>query len=421
MRGIISLPGDKSISHRAIILSALSAGKTIIRNIALSGDILATVSAFRKLGIKIRLDQASCRAQVSGKGLFGLKRPPAPIYIAESGTTFRLLLGLLAGQDFKAELRAGKALARRPMLRVIKPLRSMGARISGGSPPITIQGSRLTGITYKLPVASAQVKGALLLAGLFAAGLTRLSEPIKTRDHTERMLGLFKAGIKIKGNTIILAGGKELASPGSLYIPADISSAAFFMVAASILPQSKILIRNVGLNPGRSGVISALKKMGGAIKISRPKLHYRGNEPMGDIQVSSSALRGIRIGKRRIPALIDELPILMVAACFAKGVSVFENAGELRVKETDRIRSMVTNLKKLGADIKVACSGGREDIIIKGGKALRGAQVRSFGDHRTAMSMVIAGLAAQGRTRVDDLSCINKSFPNFLKVLNSMK
>ncbi|MDD5568115.1 MAG: 3-phosphoshikimate 1-carboxyvinyltransferase, partial [Candidatus Omnitrophica bacterium] len=240
----------------------------------------------------------------------------------------------------------------------------------------------------------------------------------KTRDHTERMLKLFRANVKIKGSAIIIKGGQDLASPGVLYIPSDISSAAFFMVAASIIPDSEIRIKNVSLNPGRRGVISALKSMGAKIAVQESS--YPGNEPMGDIQVKSSALCGIRIRRDEVPSLIDELPILMVAASLAKGVSVFEGVGELRVKETDRVKSMVTNLAKMGADIKVVKTGNRENIIIKGVSRLYGTKVKSFGDHRTAMSMAIAGLAASGSTTIDDVSCINKSFPGFLKTLNSL-
>jgi len=426
LKGKVFLPGDKSIAHRAIILSALTKGQITVKNISLSEDCLATIGVFKKLGIKIKLNRASCQATVFGRGLLGLNKPKGVLYIKGSGTTFRLMLGVLTGQEFETKLNAGKSLSHRPMLRVIKPLRLMGALISSKKinkeeyPPITIRGANLTGITYRLPVASAQVKSALLLAGLNARGETKIIEPLKTRDHTERMLKLFKANLKIRNNAITIKGGRELSSPRVLYIPADISSAAFFMVGANIIPDSKILIKNVSLNPSRMGVIKALNRMGAQVKIQRSKLGNRGNEPMGDVLAGSSPLRGIRIRKNEIPSLIDELPILMVAACFAKGVSVFENTGELRVKETDRIKSMLVNLTKMGAKIKVVKSNGRENIIIKGVKELTGAKVKSFGDHRTAMSMLIAGLAARGETSIDDISCIAKSFPDFLKTLNSI-
>jgi 3-phosphoshikimate 1-carboxyvinyltransferase len=424
LKGKVSLPGDKSISHRAIILSALAKSRTTVRNIPLNEDCLATIKLFRKLGIKIILNQASCQIKVFGRGLFGLRKPRSAIRVEESGTTFRLLLGVLAGQSFVTKLSAGNYLSRRPMLRVIKPLRSMGARIGSKAikgeeyPPLNIAGQNLSGVTYKLPVASAQVKSALLLAGLYARGETKIIEPLKTRDHTERMLKLFKANLKVQGNSISIRGGRMLVSPGRLDIPADISSAAFFMVASIIIPDSKILIKNVSLNPGRIGVIKVLNRMKAGLKII--KSGNLGNEPAGDILAGSGSLRGTKIRKREIPSLIDELPILMVAACFAKGTSVFENAGELRVKETDRIKSMVSNLTKMGANIKVIKSGANEDIIIKGVKELYGAKLSSFGDHRTAMSMIIAGLAARGESSIDDVSCINKSFPDFLKTLRSL-
>ena len=423
MRGEVTLPGDKSIAHRAIILSSLANAKTIVRNFPLNEDSLATIAAFRKLGIKIALNKASYCAVVHGKKLYGLRKPGSGVYIKESGTTFRLLLGVLAGQPFKAKLCAGPSLSRRPMLRVIEPLRLMGAKISARSqnyPPVTIAGNDLKGITYKLPVASAQVKSAILLAGLFANGSTRVIEPVKARDHTERMLKLFKADLKIKGSSVIVKGQKELVSPGPIYIPSDISSAAFFMVAASIIPDSKVLIKNVSLNPGRLGVINALKRMGAKLTVKKSKLNYKGNEPMGDIEIKSSVLAAIRIRKNDIPSLIDELPVLMVAASLAKGTSVFEGVSELRVKETDRIKSMLTNLTKMDANIKVVRSRGQENIIIKGVNELHGAKVKSFGDHRTAMSMLVAGLAAFGETSIDDISCINKSFPNFLETINKL-
>ncbi|MFA5177827.1 MAG: 3-phosphoshikimate 1-carboxyvinyltransferase [Candidatus Omnitrophota bacterium] len=427
MKGEVTLPGDKSIAHRAIILSALAQAKTTLKNIPLNADCLATVDSFRKLGIKIKLNRASKQAVVFGRGLTGLNSPNSPILINESGTTFRLLLGVLAGQDFKAKLCAGPALSRRPMLRVIRPLRLMGAKIKARKtgrdeyPPVIIHGGNLTGITYKLPVASAQVKSAILLAGLSAQGKTKVIEPVKTRDHTERMLKLFQADLKTQGNAVTINSAKKLTSPGVLNIPGDISSAAFFMVAASIIPGSKILIKNVGLNPSRIGILKALKRMGAAVKIQRSNLKTKGNEPVGDILVKSSCLRGIKIGNKEVPSLIDELPVLMVAACLAKGESVFSGVGELRVKETDRIKSMLVNLIQMGANIRINKTGQNENIIIKGVETLYGARVSSFGDHRTAMSLVVAGLTTCGRIRIDDLSCINKSFPNFLKTLNSLK
>jgi 3-phosphoshikimate 1-carboxyvinyltransferase len=300
----------------------------------------------------------------------------------------------------------------------------MGAEIKATNvmreeyPPITIKGGALKAINYKMPVASAQVKSAILLAGLFAKGVTRVNEPVKTRDHTERMLKSFKADIKSRDKEIILKGNRELSSPGLITVPGDISSASFFMVLAAIIPDSRIVIKNVSLNPTRAGVINVLKRMQADIKIK--VYSTKSAEPVGDIIVRTSNLKGTVVKKAEIPTLIDELPILMVAACNAEGSTIFEGVQELRVKETDRIRSMQENLKKMGALFMVSKGINSEKVIIKGKNKLNGSKVKSFGDHRTAMSMVIAGLKAEGKTSIDDVSCINKSFPEFLKTLKSI-
>jgi len=288
-------------------------------------------------------------------------------------------------------------------------------------PPITIIGGNLKGITYKIPVASAQVKSAILLAGLYAKGMTKIIEPVPTRDHTERMLKFFRAGIKINKKAITLGGNKKLISPKKIYVPGDISSASFFIVLGLILPKSKITVKNISLNPGRIGIITVLKRMGADIQVTKSQSHkVTGAEPMGDLSIRSSSLKGAIIKKQEIPFLIDELPILMVSACFAKGRSVFEGIGELRVKETDRINSMLKNLGKMGADIRVIKKQGSESIVIQGGKGLKGAALQSFGDHRTAMSVIIAALAAEGKSCIDDIGCISKSFPGFLGSLKSI-
>ncbi len=428
LKANIFIPGDKSISHRAVILSALSQGKTRIRNFSANEDCFFTLEAFKKLGLKVR--QGLSVVTVYGRGLSGLKKSRGPIFAGNSGTTMRLLLGVLAGQDFPVKLTAGKSLSRRPMLRVTVPLRKMGAEINARRtthdarpeecPPIFIKGGNLRGITYRMPVASAQVKSALLLAGLFARGETKVIEPLKTRDHTERMLKLFKADIRFKNNYIIVKGGKKLVSPREIYVPGDISSAAFFMVLAAILPHSSITIKNVGLNPSRTGIIRVLKRMGAKIQVPGARCQVPGAEPMGDITVRSSKLKGVTVSRKEIPSLIDELPILMVAASLARGKTIFQGVGELRVKETDRVKSMRNNLTKMGAKIKVERSAGAENIVIEGVGRLRGAKVKSYADHRTAMSMVVAGLVASGTTRIDDVSCINKSFPEFLRILKSL-
>ncbi|MBN2831009.1 MAG: 3-phosphoshikimate 1-carboxyvinyltransferase [Candidatus Omnitrophica bacterium] len=422
LKGAVILPGDKSIAHRAVFLSAISCGKTILYNFPFNDDCLATLDIFRELGVKISKIKPQ-RIIISSKGLNSLKPPKRDLFIKESGTTFRLLLGLLAAQKFTVTLKAGRALSLRPMLRVINPLKQMGADITPEYPPITIKGAQLKGIDYKLPVASAQVKSAILLAGLYTKKRTRVIELQKSRDHTERMLKLFKAGIKISGNTITLKGGSELKTPRRIDIPGDISSAAFFMVAATIIPRSEVVIKNVNLNQSRLGAVYALARMGGCIKILKANRYIpRAQEPSGDILVRASRLKGIRIGKKEIPSLIDELPIIMVAASLAKGKTVLSGIGELRVKETDRIASMTENLRKMGVSIKVTKTrSNSEEIIIYGRGELNGASLKSFGDHRSAMSMVVAAFAAKGKSRIDDVSCINKSFPDFVDNLYSLR
>ncbi|MDI6758518.1 MAG: 3-phosphoshikimate 1-carboxyvinyltransferase [Candidatus Omnitrophota bacterium] len=436
VKGKILLLGDKSIAHRALIVSSLSKGKTRIENVPLNEDCSSTLKNLKKLGIKItqrRRGLFSSAVTVAGKGLWGLKKPKSFLFAGASGTTLRLLLGVLAGQNFQVKLAADKSLSKRPMRRVNEPLRMMGAVIKASRInhqilneeylPIIIKGGNLKGITYKMPVASAQVKSAILLAGLYAKGKTCIIERVATRDHTERMLKLFKVDIKVnpinraRQNMIVLKGLKEMTSPKKIYIPADISGAAFFIVLAAIIPGSDILIKEVSLNPSRIGILRVLKRMNARIQLLNVNSL---SEPVGDIIVKGSFLKATKIRKEEVPSLIDELPILMVAACFAKGKTVFEGIGELRVKETDRIESMRANLTKMKAHIKVFKSGEDENIAIEGVKQLTGVGVRSFGDHRTAMSMAIAGLAALGKTRIDDISCINKSFPNFINLLRNL-
>lgn len=438
IRAELRLPADKSIAHRSIFLSSIACGRTYIYDFPESRDCLATLSAFRSLGV--RMSQLSrspmgINLRVEGVGLKGLKQPARPINAGESGTTFRLLLGLLSAQRFKATLTAGASLSRRPMRRLTDPLRRMGAQIyahalrcSDGRieeyPPIKIKPASLQGISYKMPVASAQVKSALLLAGLYARGTTKIFQPQKTRDHTERMLKDFGADLIIKDRTISISADKELISPGEIHIPGDISSASFFIAAAILLPRSRVLIRSVGLNPGRIGLIRVLQQMGADIRISLQKASLFGSEPVGDILVKSSRLQAVKISACRVPQLIDEIPILMLICCFAKGRSIIFGAEELRFKETDRITSMLTNLEKMGASIGISTSlsrGGRvsEKIIIEGRQGIRGAELNCFGDHRTAMAMIIAGLLGKGETQLDDADCIAKSFPEFLNLLKS--
>ncbi|HAJ57792.1 MAG TPA: 3-phosphoshikimate 1-carboxyvinyltransferase [Candidatus Omnitrophica bacterium] len=420
LRGVVRVPGDKSISHRAAILSAIACGKTTIKNFLFSDDCLATLGALSALGVRISADKKAAKVVIASSG--GFKKPRSLLFMKESGTSARVLLGLLSGQDFSTELTAAPSLLRRPMQRVIEPLALMGARIKAsgkskeGFLPLQVLPSRLHGIHWRQKIASAQVKSAILLAGLYAEGRTVVEEPQKTRDHTERMLKIFGADIKIKGGKITLTAG-VLRSPRNIFVPGDISSAVFFIVAALAVKNSRILIKDVGINPSRMGAVRVLKRMGGRIKILRKRSIF---EPIADIEVQTSALKATTIKAHEIPCLIDELPILMVAAGIARGRSVIEGVQELRVKETDRIASMVSNLTKLGVNIKVRLLNKGESIEITGGDGLSGADLLSFCDHRTAMSMVVAGLAAKGRSSLDDISCVTKSFPDFLGVLKHL-
>ena len=438
LTGEVVLPGDKSIAHRCIMAGAISTAKTSIKNFPFNEDCLATIRVFQALGIGIKQQKksgVSCGTiVVTGQGLRGLKKPSRPIIIKESGTTFRLIAGILAGQSFPVILKAGKNLSRRPMLRITRPLRMMGAVIRAAKkkkkgiseeyPPLVIHGGNLHSIVYTIPVASAQVKSSLMFAGLYACGATEITEAFPTRNHTENILKAFHAYVSIKknklGNVVSVLGGKELVSPGEIYVPGDISSAGFFIVAALIIKNSEITIRKISLNESRAGLIRVLKRMGADIKISMLNSSESANEPVGDIYVRCSHLRGTEVFPEEIPSLIDELPILMVAACFAEGNTTLKGVEELRVKETDRVESMVSNLKKMDAEIESVSCGDSEDIVIKGGSFLRGTKIKSYGDHRTAMSLIVAGLKAEGKTVIDDISCITKSFPDFISVLRRL-
>lgn len=394
----------------------------------MSKDCSATLGLFKKLNSKIV--ERKSKLIIEGKGLRGLSATQRKIWVGESGTTMRIACGVLAGQDFDITLVGAKSLSSRPMRRVTEPLRMMGARIETRQrrqgagieeyPPLTIRGRKLKAITYRLPVASAQVKSAILLAGLFARGITRVIEPIKTRDHTERMLKLFKADLKTRGKIISIKGNLPLKSPGLIKLPRDISAASFFIVAAILTTKSDLTIKSVGINPSRCGLIRILKRMGADINIRRRKALTGQNEPIGDLRIKSSRLRSTLIKKSQVPSLIDELPILMVAAALAKGKTRIESVQELRVKETDRINSMIKGLTKMGAKIKVIRKKRREDLLITGIEQLKGASLRSFGDHRTAMSLIIAGLTAKNDSYIDEVGCINKSFPDFLQILSGL-
>ncbi len=408
LRGDVRVPGDKSISHRAIMLGSLAEGVTEISGFLEGEDSLATLQAFRDLGVVIEGPDRG-RVRVHGVGLHGLKPPAGPLYLGNSGTSMRLLAGLLAGQQFAVTLTGDESLSRRPMARVATPLRLMGARIDTGAngvPPLVIQGgAALQGIDYALPMASAQVKSCLLLAGLYAAGDTRITEPAPTRDHTERMLTGFGYAVRRDGVSATLRGGGKLkACP--IDVPADISSAAFLMVGACIAPGSDVILRHVGVNPTRTGIINILRAMGADIELSNAR--SVGGEPVADIRVRAAALRGIAIPPAQVPLAIDEFPAIFIAAACATGITVLTGAEELRVKESDRIQAMADGLQVLGIQAEPRPDG----ILIEGGN-LGGGEVDSRGDHRIAMSFAIAALRASAPIRVRNCQNVATSFPGF--------
>jgi 3-phosphoshikimate 1-carboxyvinyltransferase len=415
IKGEISLPGDKSISHRAIMLGSIARGETRVKGLSDCVDCQNTLDAFLKLGIEIEEDSEG-ELTIHGRGLKGLSSVREVIDVGNSGTTMRLLSGILAGQDFSCTITGDESLKNRPMKRIILPLREMGAKISSpddNHPPITIVGQKLHPIDYLSPVASAQVKSCVLLAGLYAQGRTSLTEPSLSRDHTERMLKYLGAPVEIKGRTIFIEGVTELeAKP--ITVPGDISSAAFFIIACLLLQNSQIRIKGVGVNPTRMGILDILKRMGAEIVIEN--VHELCGEPVADLIVNSSSLRGVEIGGELIPRIIDEIPVLAVAATQAEGVTEISDAQELRVKESDRIGNVVSQLSRMGALIKEKEDG----MVISGGKRLAGTSVNSYGDHRMAMALTIAGLIADGETTINDVACINTSYPHFMDILNKI-
>jgi 3-phosphoshikimate 1-carboxyvinyltransferase len=409
LSGRIRVPGDKSISHRSIMLGSLAEGTTEVEGFLEGEDALATLQAFRDMGVVIEGPHHG-RVTIHGVGLHGLQPPPGPIYLGNSGTSMRLLSGLLAAQPFDATLTGDASLSKRPMNRVAKPLREMGAVIETGPegrPPLTIRGGqRLSGMSYEMPMASAQVKSCLLLAGLYAAGSTSVTEPAPTRDHTERMLRGFGYPVSVDGSTASLESGHKLTAT-HIEVPADISSAAFFLVAGSIAEDSELVLEHVGINPTRTGVIDILKLMGGDITLENQR--EVGGEPVADIRVRSAKLKGIDIPEELVPLAIDEFPVLFVAASVAEGRTVLRGAEELRVKESDRIQVMADGLLALGVKAEPTPDG----IIIEGG-SIGGGEVWSHGDHRIAMSFSVASLRATAPIRIHDCANVATSFPNFL-------
>ena len=414
LQGIINVPGDKSITHRALIFAALAAGKSIIKGISRCEDCFSTIDCLKNLGIKIKVRGKTL--VVYGNGLTSFKKPKKPLDCGNSGTTMRLLSGILAAQNFSSILTGDRYLKKRPMKRIMDPLHNMGAEINadkGNYPPLRIKGKKLQGIHYHSPIASAQIKSCLFLSGLQAEGTTTITEPFRSRDHSERMLKYLGVPLKIKGTTISISKakfeGKEFSIPG------DISSAAFFIAAAVILSSSKIKILDAGLNPTRTGFLDILKKMGASIKIEKRREIC--GEPVANLEINGKGkLKAIKIGGKIIPRIIDEIPLLAVLGCFARGKTIIRDAGELRVKETDRIHAIVSQLKKMGASIEERKDG----MEIFGMGKLKGASVKSFGDHRIAMALVIAGLAASGKTKVNNTDCINTSFPEFKNLLKGV-
>lgn len=412
LRGNITVPGDKSIAHRAVIFAAVAQGPSRIRNLSGGDDNSRTVRAFRQMGVEIVRDRdALC---VDGKGWDGLRVAAGPIDCGNSGTTMRLLSGLLAGRPFHSELDGDSSLRQRPMKRVIDPLSQMGARIrsrsGNGLAPLDIDGGGLHGVQYRMPIASAQVKSAIILAALQAEGKTVIEEPQRSRDHTEVMLGGFGGRISVDDLTIAIDGRPELAGQ-SVRIPGDISSAAFFLAAAAMIPGSDLVIRDVGCNPTRDGVLDVLQRMGASIELTDRR--FEAGEPVADIHVTGGALRGVDVGAELVARTIDEYPILAVAAAVAEGVTTFSDVKELRYKESDRIAAMTEGLRALG----VAVEEREDGMTIQGGRRFRSGAVRSHADHRVAMSLAIAALRSDDGVEIDDASCVEISFPAFFDLL----
>jgi len=411
LSGRVRVPGDKSISHRSIMLGSLAEGVTDISGFLEGEDSLATLSAFKSMGVAIEGPERG-RVRIEGVGLRGLRAPREALYLGNSGTSMRLMSGLLAGQDFDSLLTGDASLSGRPMKRVVEPLTRMGAQISltaAGTAPLAIRGGmRLRGIDYAMPVASAQVKSCLLLAGLYASGRTCVTEPAPTRDHTERMLAGMGYPLQREDGRVCLEGGHALQGI-SIDIPADISSTAFFLVGASIAPGSDLVLEHVGMNPTRTGVIDILLRMGADITIHRPR--EVGGEPVADLHVRSAPLHGIDIPPELVPLAIDEFPVLFVAAACASGRTVLTGAEELRVKESDRIQVMADGLAALGLDATATPDG----MVIEGGEA-GGGIIDSHGDHRIAMAFAMAALRARGSIKILDCANVNTSFPGFVEL-----
>ena len=422
LKGTVTIPGDKSISHRAVMFGSIAEGITEVTHFLQGADCLATIDCFQKMGISI--EQSGNKVLVHGKGLYGLSAPSATLSVGNSGTTTRLLAGILAGQPFETSLSGDDSLNSRPMDRIITPLSQMGAHIQSirgnRCAPLLIHPSKLHSIHYHSKVASAQVKSAILLAGLYADGVTKVTEPVLSRNHTELMLRGFGADITShpeqdrSGVTASITPGSRLQGQ-KIVVPGDISSAAYFIAAGLLVPNSELLIQNVGINPTRAGILKVCRDMGGDIAFLNEKTE--GGEPTADLLVRTSHLHGIPIEGSIIPTLIDEIPMLAVLAAFAEGTTVIRDAAELKVKETDRIQTVSVNLKAMGADITPTEDG----MIIQGTGSLHGASISSFFDHRIAMAFSIAGLAADGETEIQNSQCVDVSYPDFYETLKKLE
>lgn len=415
LKGNIRVPGDKSISHRAVMFGAIADGTTTVEGFLPGEDCLSTISCFRKLGVVIEQDGE--RVTIEGKGWDGLVEPSEILDVGNSGTTTRLMLGILATRPFHSVVIGDDSIAKRPMARVTDPLREMGSIIDGRDhgnfTPLSIRGGSTKGISFHSKVASAQVKSAILLAGLQSEGVTSVTEPALSRDHTERMLEAYGVEVKRDGLRVSVQGGQSLTAQ-HIIVPGDISSAAFFLVAGAIVPNSKLTLQGVGINPTRSGIIDVLEKMGASIEIENKKMV--GGEPIADLTISTSNLKGIEIGGDLIPRLIDEIPVIAVLATQAEGKTVIFDAEELKVKETNRIDTVVSQLEKLGATITATDDG----MIIEGKTSLNGASVSSFGDHRIGMAMAIAGLIAKGKMEIERSEAIAVSYPDFFEHIEAL-
>ena len=417
LNGEIIVPGDKSISHRSVMFGAIAKGVTTVTGFLMGEDCLSTVSCFRQLGVEI--EQTDDRLIINGNGLNGLKEPEEVLNVGNSGTTIRLLMGILAGRDFHSTVLGDESIGKRPMTRVTKPLTEMGAIIDGREngeyTPLSIRGGDIHGIVYHPPVASAQVKSSILLAGLQAKGVTTVVEPEKSRDHTERMIRQFGGQVEEEGLAVSVSGGQELKGT-TIHVPGDISSAAFFLVAGAIVPNSTIVLKNVGLNPTRTGIIDVMNEMGADLKIDVKSTDDL-MEPVGDLTIRTSNLKGITIGGELIPRLIDEIPVIALLATQAEGETIIKDAHELKVKETNRIDTVVNELTKLGANITATDDG----MIIKGRNHLKGGStVSSHGDHRIGMMLAIAALICDNEVQLQQKEAIAVSYPTFFNDLEEL-